>query len=426
MIAHADYGIVDALSLAPFVHLVLDAFMSVAMAGYEFFVGNGTGIIYMLVWGWLAFTIAMYLIKMYFPKNWLNFVGMNPSEDLWGGKVSGIDIGMGLLKPAVRAIIAVTILLQVRPQYVTDFVVDPFLRLGAVYTESIRQEIVQGNSWGGTAPIMKCPESLLEKEYLSEESCKFLIQPVADVTHANNIVVKRGLTLFMKGLRGMATLIPHGGEDFMNLITGAILVITFVSSNFFMALLIIQGIFSLGIALILYPFKVLMYVADPGGKNKDSWINPWPAFEGIIPAVRALVITMIAAMFIMMVNIAIIKAFFNWDNSVFVVAAGGSAHSNLPAVATGGSIGFGQHSITWISAILTFYLMYTIFELTRKKLKEWTDEAGNKGDLYGQVTKDAKATWQNAKSLGGKAADTTKWAKNSKLGKWVTKRLGGK
>ena len=426
--AHAAYGVVDHLSLAPFVPLVLDAFMSVAMAGYDFFVGNGTGIIYILVWGWLAFYICMYLVKMYFPENWLKFFGLSQSADLWGGKVGATDIGMGVLKPMLRAIIAVTLLLQVRPQYVTDFIVDPFLRFGAIYTESIRREVVQGNSWGGAAPEMKCPEEIVAKGYMSAESCQFLVQPVADVTHANNIIIKRGLDFFMRGLRGMITLIPHGGEDFMNLVTGAILVVAFVSSNFFMALLIIQGLFWFGMALIMYPFKVLTYVTDPKGENKDSWFNPWPAFDGIVDALKVLVITMIASMFIMLVNIAAIRALFNWDNSVYVPVAEGSAHSNLPAIATGSSIGFGQHSITWLSAILTFYLMFRIFDLTREKLKDYT--AGNKpamgkDDLYKTVTGDAKATWKNTKKWSGKVVQATEWGKDTKLGKWVGKKLGG-
>lgn len=47
----ADASLVDALNLAPFIPLVLDALMAVATGGYEFFVGNGDGVIYILVWG---------------------------------------------------------------------------------------------------------------------------------------------------------------------------------------------------------------------------------------------------------------------------------------------------------------------------------------------------------------------------------------
>ena len=51
-------NIVDALNLSPFVPLVLDSMMMVATGMYEFFVGNGDGIIYILVWGFLGITMV--------------------------------------------------------------------------------------------------------------------------------------------------------------------------------------------------------------------------------------------------------------------------------------------------------------------------------------------------------------------------------
>ncbi|MBQ8729375.1 MAG: hypothetical protein IJY77_03685, partial [Alphaproteobacteria bacterium] len=49
--AYADNSIIDALNLAPFVPLVLDALMTVATGGYEYFVGHdGHGIIYVFLW----------------------------------------------------------------------------------------------------------------------------------------------------------------------------------------------------------------------------------------------------------------------------------------------------------------------------------------------------------------------------------------
>ena len=415
-------SIVDALSLSQFVPLVFGTFMSVAMTGYEFFVGNGTGIIYLLIYGSVGFFIVTYLVKQYFPDAWLSFFGTSSGGDsIWNGKLTAMNMSQNLLKPILRAIIAGTIFLQVKPQYVTQFVVDPFLRFGAVYTDAISATVVQANAFAGKPKTMPCPPDIVEKGYISEDSCRFMVQPVEDITHANNMIVKRGLDFFLKGLAGMMTLIPHGGQDFMNLVTGAILVITFVSCNFFMALLIIQAIFTFGMALILYPFKVLMYVVKPS--NPNSWVDPWDAFDGIIKSLKSLVITMIASMFIMVVNIAAIRAMFKWNNSIFMVAAGGSASNNLPAAAGGGGIGFGQHSITWLSAILTFYLIFRIFELTREQLLAYT--ADNKGDLYKNVTGNAKAAWKNVKTGAGKAVQTTDWGKNSKVGKWVGGRLTG-
>lgn len=40
----ADASLVDALNLAPFIPLVLDALMAVATGGYEFFVGTATAL----------------------------------------------------------------------------------------------------------------------------------------------------------------------------------------------------------------------------------------------------------------------------------------------------------------------------------------------------------------------------------------------
>jgi hypothetical protein len=219
------------------------------------------------------------------------------------------------------------------------------------------------------------------------------------------------------------TLIPRGGQDFLNLITGIILIMTFVASNFFIALLIIQGIFNFGMALVLYPFKVLMYVAKPS--DKDAWFHPWDAFDGIIPALKQLVITMIASIFIMAINIAVVRALFQWNSGVFVEAAGGSAASNLPNVAAGGNMGFGHHSVTWLSAILTLYLMITIFDMTRKKLVEYSSEGGkNLEGLHKTVTGDAKATWNNMK---GYADRTTKiYEGSSSAVKWLRKKFWNK
>jgi len=391
--AHAEWGIVDSLNLAPFVPIVLDALMSVATGGYEFFVGNGDGIIYILVWGWLAISMGLYLVKMYVPKNWLGFFGISGGGEMWQDNIpSGFQMGEKMLKPALRAIIAATVLLQLKPVYVTDWLVDPFLRFGAIYTESI---VSSANISSAGANNIECPPDVIEKGWISADSCNFLVKPVAQLSHTNNQIIKRGFEFITSGLAGLMTLIPHGGRDFLNLITGIILVFTFVSSNFFMALLIIQGIFKFGMSLVLYPFQVLAWVA----KESDKWVDLWPAFKGIIDSLKQLIITMIACAFILTINIAIVRSLFQWNNSVFVVAAGGSATSNVP-VTVNQAVGFGQHSILWLSAILTFYLMMRIFELTREQLKNYAGDGAD--SLYKNVTGDAKTTWKNAKDIGQK------------------------
>lgn len=403
--AYADWGIVDSFNLAPFVPLVLDAFMTVATGGYEFFVGHGDGIIYILIWGFLAISISLYLVKMYFPAKWVSFFGFSGGGEMASDKADGMTIAQNMLKPGLRAIIAAVVLLQIKPVYVTEWLVNPFLEFGAIYTRAITDGINTGGLTPSSAIHVECPKDILDKEWISQRSCEFLTQPIADISHTNNQMIKRGFDFIHSGLRGLITLIPRGGEDFMNLISGILLVTTFVGCNLFMALLIIQAIFEFGMALILYPFQVLTWVAKP--KNPDKWFDVWPAFSGITKALQSLVITMIACAFILTINVAIVHALFNWNSSVFVVAAGGSASSNVPTVANN-SAGFGEHSVMWMSTILTFYLMLRIFNLTRERLKSYAPASDQ---LYKNVTSDAKKTWSGTKNWGKSIGKAIGWIK---------------
>ena len=398
--AHAE-NIIDALNLAPFVPLVLDALMMVATGGYEFFVGNGSGIIYVLVWTFLGISIVLSVVKMYFPKMWVSFFGFSGGGEIYDGKITGYQIIENTLKSGVRAVIAVIFFLPLKPVYLTQWLVNPFLQLGAVYTHHITESI---NEAGIRAPNVECPPDIVEKAWISKSSCEFLVQPVADLSHANNQIIKRGFDFLNSGLRGLITLVPHGGEDFLNLITGIILIFTFVSSNLFMALLIIQGIFNFGMQLILYPFNVLAYVF----KSSDKWFDIWPAFSGITKALQQLIVTMIACAFMLCINLAVIKALFQWNTSVFVVAAGGTSVSNVPTAANNLS-GFGEHSVTWISAILTFYLFFKIYDMTQKQLNKYI--GGGMDGLYKQVKSDANIMFGNVKKLGNQLGTAVGWIK---------------
>ena len=396
----AQNSIVDALNLAPIIPTILDAFMTVATGGYEFFVGNGDGIIYILVFGFLIISVTTYLLKLYFPKTWVGFFGFSGGGRMADG-ISGMTIATNLLKPAVRAIIAITVLLQLKPVYMTEWLINPFLQFGAYYTESIISTI---NEVGTSGKKIECPESIIQEGWITRESCEFLVQPVSDISNANNQIIKRGLDFVASGLSGLRTLIPHGGENFLNIVTGIILIVTFVASNLFMALLIIQAIFNFGMALIMYPFQVLTYVV----KSSDKWFDIWPAFGGITKALQSIVITTIACAFILCVNIAIVKSLFQWNTSVFVVAAGGTATTNVPTVATN-ALGFGQHSILWLSAILTFYLMFRIFNLTREQLDSYVGKGMD--NLYNQVKGDTKVLQKNVKNLGKTLGTAFGWIK---------------
>ena len=400
--AFADGGIIDQFNLAPFVPLILDAMMTIASGGYEFFVGNGNGIIYLLIWGFLAITIVLYLVKLYLPKNWISAFGFSGGGELIDGKTKPDTIVFNVFKPCLRAIVAAGLLLQIRPVLLTEVLVNPFLQFGALYTHSITEAI---SGPGVQTQPVKCPEAIVQKEWVSESSCEFLVRPVSDLSVANNTMIKRGFQSLSRGLQQLMTLIPHGGEGFINVLTGIILITTFFGCNLFMALLIIQGIFEFGMALVLYPFQVLSYVA----KSSDKWFDIWPAFDGVVNALKKLVITMIMCSFMLCVNIAILKSLFTWNSSIFVVAANGSTTSNVPMAAnTAGA--FGEHSILWLSSILTFYLMLKLFDMTRKQLASYAGKEPDK--LYNKVVGDTKTLWTDTKNTGKALGKAIGWIKS--------------
>lgn len=398
-VAHAN--LIDAFNLAPFVPIVLDSLMMVATGVYEYFVGNGDGVIYILIWLVLAVTLVMGLTKMYLPKDILKVFGVSSGGELWDGKITGFQIVKNVVQPGFRAVVAALLLLQLKPVFMTQWLINPFLKLGSIYTHEITRTI---NEAGIAAPDVGCPPDIVAKAWIDEDSCKFLTQPVSDLAYANNSIIKRGFNFITTGLRGLLTLIPHGGEDFLNLITGLLLVIAFAASNLFMSLLVIQGIFNFGMQMILYPFYVLTYVIKPS----DKWFDVWPVFGGLTKALQQLIVTMIACAFILCINLAVVKALFQWQTSVFVVAAGGSASSNVPLTANA-STGFGEHSIFWLSSILTFYLMFKIFDLTQKQLQKYVG-SGMDG-LHKQVTSDAKVMWGNVQGIAGKVGKAIGWGK---------------
>ncbi|MCR4917380.1 MAG: hypothetical protein K5912_00350 [Alphaproteobacteria bacterium] len=400
-------NIVDSLDLTPVIPVVLEALMSVAKGSYDFFVGNGDGIIYVLIWTFMAFSIFLYLVGMYFPKRWVEFLGFSGGGEMWEDKISGFSMATTVGKTAVRALIAGILLLQIRPVYITKWLVNPFLEFGAYYSETINNM----TSKTAAAQPEPCPQSVLNTGWISEHSCNFLMRPVHNLALTNNSVIKRGFQFLSRGLHELISPVPHGGQGFMNIITGLALIIAFVACNVFMGLLVIQGIFDFGMALVLYPFNVLGWVA----KRNDKWFDVWPAFDGIVKALQKLVITMIACSFVLVINIAVVKALFHWDTSTFVVSAGGSASSNVPVVspAEGDSlatnaINFGGHSILWLSSILTFFLMATIFNRTRELLKTY---APGMTGMYDKVRGDIKGHATKAKGVIDFVKKTAKFIK---------------
>ena len=389
--AYAD--IIDAYNLAPFVPLVLEEMMNMATSLYNFFVGKGDGLIYLCIYAFVAFYIGLYLVKMHLPKDWLSFTGFSDGGEIWDGKADVWKITDNVLKPCLRAIIASVFLLQIKPVYVTEWLVNPFLEFGSLYTESILTTVTSSAADKSNTEV--CPASITDSGWLSKRSCDFLVQPVNIISKENNRVIGYGFNFLKSGLRGLMTLIPHDGENLLNVITGILLIFAFVSSNVFMALLIIQAIFDFCLSLIMYPFNVLAWVA----KKSDKWFDVLPAFSQIIDALKKLIITMIACAFILCINVAVVRALFNWSSSVFVAAAGGTASQNVPTITNTG-MNFGQHSMLWISALLTFFLMQNIFNMTRERLDLYTKDTPK--TLYNNVTGDAKTMWGKVKATPDK------------------------
>ena len=386
-VANASIINIDSLDISGLVPIVLDAFMFVANGTYAYFVGHGDGIIYLLIWGFVAFYIASYLIKLYIPNFWLKTFGFK-APSVTADNATPMKIGEDLIKPGIRVLVAVLVLLPLKPEFLANAVINPFMHFGSLYTTEILK--TSSNLTLQSSKEIKCPENLLEQGWLSKQSCEYLIEPVHVLSVANNAVVKRGFAYISKGLP-TSLMLHNSGQSFMNIITGLLLVGTFTACNIFMALLIIQAIFDFGIALILYPFSVAAWVVKPS----DPWFNIWPAFSGIIDALKKMIVTMIACAFILCVNLALVSALFQWNSSIFVAAVGGTAYSNIPS-ASANSSGFGEHSVLWLSCLLTFFLMNRIFEITREKLQSYVGKGAT--DLYDTVKKDVKTGWNITKS----------------------------
>ena len=105
---------------------------------------------------------------------------------------------------------------------------------------------------------------------------------------------------------------------------------------------------------------------------------------------------MIACAFILIINVAIVRALFQWNTPMFVAAAGGTASGNITSeILRTNTVGFGGHSLLWLSSILTFFLMRAIFDLTRKQLEIY---APGMSGMYNQVKSDAKAAFDWSKN----------------------------
>ena len=89
----------DSLDISGLIPIIISSFMNVATGSYEYFVGhNRDGIIFLLVWGFLAFYIALYLVKLYIPKFWLSTFGFKSGDSI--NDVTGMKITENVVKPS--------------------------------------------------------------------------------------------------------------------------------------------------------------------------------------------------------------------------------------------------------------------------------------------------------------------------------------
>ena len=353
--------------------------MSVAMGIYDYFVGSGDGIIYIFIYGFLVFTTGLYLVKIYFPSEWLALFGFsgggelwNPKTEIWNAEPGKDSIISNVFRPFLRAAFAGIILLQIKPGYITHFVIDPFLEFGNVYVESMTQTIVPTDK----RAVVDCPASL--NEYLSKNSCNFLMRPIAEVSAVNVAMIKEGLKFIQLSFK----------FDFLSKLTGLAIIITFFGANLFMSLLLVRGIFDFGMALVLYPFKVLVYVIKKPDDN-SLWVDPWPPFEDIIKSLQKLIVSMIAVAFIMMINIAVSESMFKF--SIF--------RAWTPD--------FGAHAMTFLTSVIMFLVMGKIYNMVNERLEKYVDN-GEMTGFYGAVAEKTKHFAGKAVGLGKKVFGTLK------------------
>ncbi len=332
------------LSLAPLVPMVLDAFTHVAIGTYQYF----RPIIPTLIYIFLLFSLTVYIVKQFIPKQFLSALKLNSDFIIQSDKPDPFKLAENILKPIMRGVIAISLLLPLNPKYIIQYGIDPFLQFGAIYTSHIL-----GNEHDFTLQRYTPATAHSDTDYYSESSRYYLTAPLQEISKKNNEIIKSGVEL---AINGAITL------KFLQVLTGLALVLAFFSSNLFMSLMFITAIFHFGMALILYPFKIVVYVIKPGN---DDWANFLPVFSDIISALRKLILTMIMSAFVIIINIQLVRALF-----------GPTEMERLRQITSNDLVsGFGAHEFTWLSAILTFMVMYEIFDLTQKKIASYGGES---------------------------------------------------
>lgn len=348
------------LSLSPFIPITLDAISIVSMATFKLAKDLFPSLIYIF----LAVKITIYLFKMYMPKQLLGVLGFSGGGEMWDNP-DAMNIVQTTLKPIIRAVIALAFLLQLSPKIMTEAVVDPLLKFGAIYTEKVLE--ATPNMIPDTPNQVRNISS--ENKLFTNETVDSMRRPLDALSQANNEFIVLGGKMTLHGLAKLSIL---------TILSGLVMMATFFSSNLFIALLLLQAIFYLGLSFIMYPFYVLIYVV----KDSKDWINPIPAFTDIFQSLKKLIITMIASAIVTILNIQMIKALYSSGD----VEKFNSLMEIEDADALAGSFGF--QSMSWLYAIILIFLYYKIFTIIRGKISEYGGESDE--TMYNNVKSDSK------------------------------------
>ncbi|MDR0448905.1 MAG: hypothetical protein LBG89_00380 [Rickettsiales bacterium] len=357
------------VSLDKFIPFIIEV-MTTASAGlYDFFVPLVQAVIWLLV----GFNIALFVVKQFVPQNWLDFFGWKGGGEYYDNdKAAKLAWGVPtrLAKMVVRASLATTLLLALRPAILTETIINPFLGIGSMYTEFIMSSQASGEAARPGTSSADCNTN----SFLSEDVCLRLANPISEIIYRNNQVVVLGMD--MMGVpsfitdAGASRMTLDMGQNLFNFITGAVLVITFFLAGLYIASIVIQGILDFLFAVLMFPVKTLKWVMQT-----DVWMNPKAALEDVVASLRKLVVAMIIGGIMTIVNMTLISALF-----------GGGVDVGLSS--------WSDKFMILLSGILCLVVMTKLFDIAREKLAKY---GAPSDEFYKDIT-------SNAQSLGKRMA----------------------
>lgn len=344
----------NAISLDKFVPYIVESMMYAASGTYDFFAPLMTG----LVWILITFFFLVWLTKQFIPQNWLDALGFKDGGAFYNDKISAKAMTERIIKMALRGVVATTILFAARPAAMTDVIINPFLMVGNMYVSAI----VPNDA--NLPPAPPCTNEQT-RGFMSVAACSNLANPLRAIIYKNNQVLTFGLD--MMGVPSFITNTNPKSSEFdigrlvFDLIVGGVLVITFFLSGLYIASLILQAIIGFCFEIILFPFRTFSYVLNA---KDESWINPWPAFKGIVDSLRVLVVTMLVSGIMTIVNIIMLDTMFG----------GNEINANS----------WSDKFMLALSAVLSLIIMHKLFKTAQEKISQFG--ASKDDSLYKTIT----------------------------------------